>query len=74
MCIRDSYYKGGVLAFNDIALLWDVNKLEDLTVDSIKPVTLYNPSIGTHAADELTTRHADYRNGEGDGARAKGRG
>ncbi|KAM7458134.1 hypothetical protein BLSTO_01096 [Blastocystis sp. subtype 1] len=43
--INGDYYKGGVLAFNDIALLWDVNKLEDLTVDSIKPVTLYNPSI-----------------------------
>ena len=44
--INGNYYKGGVLAFNDIALLWDVNKLEDLTPESLKPVTLYNPEVG----------------------------
>lgn len=45
--INGNYYKGGVLAFNDIALLWDVNKIEDLTPESLKPVTLYNPAVGT---------------------------
>ena len=45
--INGNYYKGGVLAFNDIALLWDVKSLEELTPESLKTVTVYNPTIGT---------------------------
>lgn len=44
--INGNYYKGGVLAFNDIALLWDVNTMDELTPESLKPVTLYNPAVG----------------------------
>ena len=44
--INGNYYKGGVLAFNNLALLWDVQSLDEITPESLKPVTLYNPPIG----------------------------
>ena len=43
--INGNYYKGGVIAFNDIILLWDVQSLDKMTPESLKPVTLYNPPI-----------------------------
>ena len=46
--INGSYYRGGVLAFSDIALLWDVNKMEDLTPESLHAVTLFNPPISKY--------------------------
>ena len=43
--INGNYYKGGVIAFNDMTLLWDVQSLDKMTPESLKPVTLYNPPI-----------------------------
>ncbi|CBK21562.2 LOW QUALITY PROTEIN: uncharacterized protein [Blastocystis hominis] len=43
--INGNYYKGGVLAFNNLALLWDVQSLDEITPESLKPVTMYNPPI-----------------------------
>ncbi|KAK8818711.1 hypothetical protein WA538_004018, partial [Blastocystis sp. DL] len=43
--INGNYYKGGVIAFNDLVLLWDVDSLDKLTTESLKAIPLYNPAI-----------------------------
>ncbi|KNB45859.1 hypothetical protein JH06_0535 [Blastocystis sp. subtype 4] len=43
--VNGNYYRGGVLAFNDLVLLWDVNSIDELTPESLQAVTLFNPPI-----------------------------
>ena len=43
--INGNYYKGGVIAFDDLVLLWDVDSLDKLTTESLKAIPLYNPAI-----------------------------